>query len=172
MSERPYLLEGQKFQKSGMDASYTQESASNDLNEISLDRIKRIESGSHKIRPSEVCAMADLYHDPTLYNFYCTNVCEIGKKYIPKIETGELQKIVLKMLSSLNSIENTKNRLVDIAVDGEISDEEIDDFVHIQRQLNEISITVEALKLWVDKEIKDGKINMDKYNKSKERIGL
>lgn len=76
------------------------------------------------------------------------------------------------MLSSLNSIENTKNRLVDIAVDGEISDEEIDDFVHIQRQLNEISITVEALKLWVDKEIKDGKINMDKYNKSKERIGL
>lgn len=172
MSERPYLLEGQKFQKSRMDASYTQESASNDLNEISLDRIKRIESGSHKIRPSEVCAMADLYHDPTLYNFYCTNVCEIGKKYIPKIETGELQKIVLKMLSSLNSIENTKNRLVDIAVDGEISDEEIDDFVHIQRQLNEISITVEALKLWVDKEIKDGKINMDKYNKSKERIGL
>ena len=172
MSERPYLLEGQKFQKSRMDASYTQESASNDLNEISLDRIKRIESGSHKIRTSEVCAMADLYHDPTLYNFYCTNVCEIGKKYIPKIETGELQKIVLKMLSSLNSIENTKNRLVDIAVDGEISDEEIDDFVHIQRQLNEISITVEALKLWVDKEIKDGKINMDKYNKSKERIGL
>lgn len=172
MSERPYLLEGQKFQKSRMDASYTQESASNDLNEISLDRIKRIESGSHKIRPSEVCAMADLYHDPTLYNFYCTNVCEIGKKYIPKIETGELQKIVLKMLSSLNSIENTKNRLVDIAVDGEISDEEIDDFVRIQKQLNEISITVEALKLWVDKEIKDGKINMDKYNKSKERIGL
>nr|WP_300408710.1 XRE family transcriptional regulator [uncultured Ruminococcus sp.] len=172
MSERPYLLEGQKFQKSRMDASYTQESASNDLNEISLDRIKRIESGSHKIRPSEVCAMADLYHDPTLYNFYCTNVCEIGKKYIPKIETGELQKIVLKMLSSLNSIENTKNRLVDIAVDGEISDEEIDDFVRIQKQLNEISITVEALKLWVDKEIKDGKINMDKYNKSKEKIGL
>lgn len=171
MSERPYLLEGQKFQKSRMDANYTQDDASECLG-ISVDTIRRMEAGSREIKPSEVCAMADLYYDPTLYNFYCTNVCEIGKKYIPKIETGELQKIVLKMLSSLNSIENTKNRLVDIAVDGEISDEEIDDFVHIQRQLNEISITVETLKLWVDKEIKDGKINMDKYNKSKERIGL
>ena len=171
MSERPYLLEGQKFQKSRMDANYTQDDASECLG-ISVDTIRRMEAGSREIKPSEVCAMADLYYDPTLYNFYCTNVCEIGKKYIPKIETGELQKIVLKMLSSLNSIENTKNRLVDIAVDGEISDEEIDDFVRIQKQLNEISITVEALKLWVDKEIKDGKINMDKYNKSKEKIGL
>ena len=45
---------------------------------------------------------------------------------------------------------------------GEISDDELSDFAHIQRQLEQIDLTVESLKLWVANTIAEGKIDKDK----------
>ena len=40
----------------------------------------------------------------------------------------------------------------------------MEDFVHIQKELEKISITVETLQLWTERMIAMGKIDMDKYN--------
>ena len=53
----------------------------------------------------------------------------------------ELSSIVLEMLASLNSVSKSKDRLIEIAADGVISDDEIDDFIYIQNELERISIT-------------------------------
>ena len=63
----------------------------------------------------------------------------------------ELSSIVLEMLASLNSVSKSKDRLIEIAADGVISDDEIDDFIYIQNELERISITVETLQLWSEK---------------------
>ncbi|MDD5831972.1 MAG: XRE family transcriptional regulator, partial [Clostridiales bacterium] len=75
-----------------------------------------------------------------------------------------LSVIVLKMLDSLNQVAKEKDRLVEIAVDGRIDDEEIRDFVSIQEKLDRISVTVDTLRLWADKMLAEGSINMEVYN--------
>ncbi len=73
----------------------------------------------------------------------------------------ELSSIVLEMLASLNSVSKSKDRLIEIAADGVISDDEIDDFIYIQNELERISITVETLQLWSEKMLATGKINAE-----------
>ena len=50
------------------------------------------------------------------------------QKYIPEVKLKELSQITLEMLANLNSMEQEKNRLIEITVDGEISSDEKDDF--------------------------------------------
>ena len=94
-------------------------------------------------------------------------MCEIGQKYVPEIKTKDLAQIVLEMLSSLNSMKKSQERLIEITADGNIDDDEIKDFVFIQQELERISITVETLQLWVERMLADGKINLEKYNEIK-----
>ena len=51
------------------------------------------------------------------------------------------------MIASLNTVEAEKNALIEITSDGQITENELKDFARIQIKLNEISSTVEALKL-------------------------
>ena len=69
-------------------------------------------------------------------------MCEIGQKYVPEIKTKDLAQIVLEMLSSLNYMKKSQERLIEITADGNIDDDEIKDFVFIQQELERISITV------------------------------
>ena len=46
---------------------------------------------------------------------------------------------------------------------------EIDDFIGIQDNLEKISLTVEALRVWSEKMLADGKIDLDAYKEAKKR---
>ena len=102
--------------------------------------------------------MADCYKNPSLCNYYCSHECPIGQEYVPEVKFKELSQITLEMLASLNSLEKEKNRLIEITVDGVISDDELHDFEKIQDQLAQISLAIDSLQLWVQKALVDGKI--------------
>lgn len=128
------------------------------------ERLERIENGRFPITPDEVLLLSDIYGEPTLCNRYCAKECPIGRKYVPEIKVKDLTQIVLEMLSSLNSMKKRQERLIEITADGVIDDEEILDFVQIQKELERISVTVETLQLWVEQMLADEKINLEKYN--------
>ena len=111
----------------------------------------------------EVLIMADKYKRPTLCNYFCSQQCPIGQQYVPRVEIKELSSIVLEMLASLNSVGKMKDRLIEIAADGKIDRDEIDDFIYIQDELERISITVETLQLWAEKMLANGVIDPDAY---------
>ncbi len=73
--------------------------------------------------------MAEKYKQPSLCNYYCANQCPIGQHYVPEIKIKDLSQIVLEMLASLNSMENKKERLIEITVDGKITSDELEDFI-------------------------------------------
>ena len=133
-------------------------------NPIQPERLERIENGKFPINPEEVLLLSEIYGEPTLCNHYCSNECPIGEKYVPEVKVKDLAQIVLEMLSSLNSMKKNQERLIEITADGIIDDEEIKDFVFIQKELEHISITVETLQLWVEQMVADKKINLEKYN--------
>jgi hypothetical protein len=114
--------------------------------------------------PDEVLTMADKYKRPSLCNHYCSTQCPIGQQYVPEIKIKDLSQIVLEMLASLNAVQRQTDRLIEITADGEVSDEELVDFVTIQKGLERISITVETLQLWAEQMMDKGRINMEQYN--------
>ncbi|MCR5671516.1 MAG: helix-turn-helix transcriptional regulator [Butyrivibrio sp.] len=149
------------------EAGLTRAAASELIGTISESRIEKMETGKTSIYPEDVVDMAKAYNRPELCNYYCTHECRIGKENVPEVQPSSLSEIVLGMLSALNSLENQKDRLIDITADGMISDDELSDFANIQKQLEHIDQTVEALKIWVSSTINEGKINKEKLNSYK-----
>ncbi|MCR5388501.1 MAG: helix-turn-helix domain-containing protein [Lachnospiraceae bacterium] len=141
----------------------TREKASELLETIPPERIEKIENERVEPHPDEILIMAEKYKSPELCNYYCSNQCPIGMRYVPEIKVQDLSQIVLKMVDSLNKAQDNQRKLISITADGVIDDNEIDDFVDIQEQLEKISITVESLQIWTEQMIANGAINMEKY---------
>lgn len=156
-----------KYQLIREELGLTREKASDLLECISPDRIEKIESGKSMAHPDEVLTMSEKYKSPELCNSYCANECPIGRRYVPEVKVKDLSRIVLEMLASLNTIDKRKNRLIEITADGEIDESEIQDFVIIQEELEQISMTVEALQLWAEQMVATGKIDKDTLDRCK-----
>ena len=157
-----------RYQLAREELGLSREKASELLETIAPERIEKIENERTVPRPDEVLTMAEKYKRPSLCNYYCSRQCPIGQQYVPEIRSSELSDIVLKMLASLNAMDRKKERLIEIAADGTISKDEIDDFVRIQKELERISVTVETLQLWVEKMLANGRIDTEAYNKESE----
>ena len=166
-----------RYQLAREELGLSREKASELLETIAPERIEKIESERSLPRPDEVLIMeviedeegeATLHKTPSLCNYFCARQCPIGQQYVPEIRNSELSDIVLKMLASLNAMDRKKERLIEIAADGTISKDEIDDFVRIQKELECISVTVETLQLWVEKMLANGRIDTEAYNKESE----
>ena len=129
----------------------TREQAAERLGWINEDRLEKIEKDTAPARPEEVLQIAKVYQKPELCNRFCSEHCEIGMQYVPKIDLKDLSAIVLELLASLNGIQKKRERLIEIASDGIIRPDEMRDLDEIQAQLEKISVTTEALQLWVEK---------------------
>ena len=134
----------------------SREAASELMETISPERLVRIEGDSYLPHPEEVLEMAKGYKKPALCNYFCSQQCPIGRQYVPEIKINDLSRIVLGMLSSLNSMQREKDRLID--------NDELPDFIRIQRELEKMSVAVETLQLWVEQMMADGKIDMKRYS--------
>ena len=139
------------YQQYREEAGLTKKKASETMGIVSETRIEKIESEKTVPYPDEIMAMAQCYKAPDLCNYYCSNECPIGIKYVPQVQAKELTQIVLEVLATLNSLEKDKERLIEISADGEVSEEEEKDFGYIKDQLDRISMAVDSLQLWIDR---------------------
>lgn len=153
------------YQTSREELGYTRAEAAEKLGFISADRIEKIESEKTLPHPEEILAMADCYKAPSLCNYFCSHECPIGQEYVPEIKAKELSQITLEMLAALNNLAKRKERLVEITVDGEITEDEILDFVVIQEELDKMSLIIDSLNLWVSNTIAAGKLDKDLIQK-------
>ena len=56
-----------------------------------------------------------------------------------------------------------------ITVDGEVSKDELEDFIYIQEELERISIAVETLQLWSERMLATGVIDVEQYKALKRK---
>ena len=120
----------------------TREKAGELLQWITPERSERIESGKSNAHPDEVVLMAEKYQCPHLCNYFCANDCEIGQRTVPELKVQSLSRIVLSLLDNLNDLNAEKDRLIKIAADGEITPDELADFVAIKKELSELLETI------------------------------
>lgn len=83
---------------------------------------------------------------------------------------SELSNIILETIASLNEISPLTGRLIQIARDGKVTDDEIKDFAFISKKLDEVSLAINSLNLWVDKTAGENNINMDLLKAEKEKL--
>ena len=152
------------YQTTRENLKLSREAAEELLETVSAERIEKIESRRTLPHPDEVLIMAEKYKQPDLCNYYCARQCPIGQQYVPEVKIKDLSQIVLEMLASLNAMQNMKERLIEITVDGKISGDELADFVFIQKELERISIAVETLQLWSERMLATGAIDQAKYD--------
>lgn len=152
------------------EANLTREKASDLMDGVTASRIEKIEYEQQDPTPYDVIQMASCYKRPDLCNYYCSHKCEIGDKYVPSVEISTLPNIIIETIASLNDIHPLTNRLLQIARDGAISDEEIPDFALISSKLDDISAAIHALNLWVDKTISENELNADLLKEEREKL--
>ena len=153
------------YQVTREELGLSREKASELLDGISPERIEKIENEKSEPHPDEILAMSRAYKNPGLCNYYCSNGCPIGQKYVPEIKVKDLSQIVLEMVASLNSMQRKQERFIEIVADGKIEEDEIKDFVNIQEQLEKISLTVKSLQLWSEQMLVNNVIDREEYEK-------
>lgn len=147
------------YQISRENMELTRDTAAERLHFISADRIEKIESQKTEPHPEEILAMAECYKNPSLCNYFCSNECPIGQLHVPEIKAKDLSQITLEMLATLNKLVKEKDRLIEITVDGKLTEDEIPDFLAIKEQLDKMALAVDTLNLWVDEKIAEGAID-------------
>lgn len=139
------------FQLAREEAGFSRAKAS-EVTCIPESRIEKIDADESYALPVDVIAMAQAYDKPELNKYYCANICTIGKtEEIKPPEQKDLPQIALETLSLLNALNKEKDRFIDIAADGIISEEELPDFEKIQEKLQRMSETIASLQLWARK---------------------
>ena len=93
------------FQTAREEAGLTREKASEAIGYMSESVIEKIEYDQVMPDPQEVMDMAKAYRRPELINYYCSNMCAIGRQYMPEVKTTGLSQIVLHILASMNALE-------------------------------------------------------------------
>lgn len=148
----------------------TREKASENMTGVSDSRIEKIEYELQEPTPYDIIQMADCYKRPDLCNYYCSHKCAIGNRYVPEVEMSELSAIILETIASLNEINPLTSRLIQITRDGKITDDEIKDFAFISKKLDNISLAINSLNLWVDKTASENHLNIELLKAEKEKL--
>ncbi len=141
------------YQQTRESLELTREKAGELIPGFSPERIEKIENGRVQIQPEDVMLMAEYYKAPSLCNYYCVNECPIGRVHALRTESKELGQIAVETLNALNRVNRSKDRLLEIAEDGQVRPDEYEDFIHIKELLDRISISVANLQLWVNEQI-------------------
>ena len=155
------------YQLAREECGLTRDKASESMNDfISPEKLEKIENGRlQSITPDDVWELSKCYKKPELCNYYCTHECAIGRKIMPEVKSKELAQIAVETLNSLTKLNRERDRLLEIVVDGQVSDDEMNDFLSIKNTLEQISLSVGSLQLWIENTIADGKLDRKHFEK-------
>lgn len=121
---------------------------------MSEDAVKSTELGLEKHMPvDKAVLMADAYNAPDLLHHYCMHECPIGMAIPLSDEVHSIEHITVKLIKDLkvSELERLKDRLVDIAEDGQVSADETEDLKKIMEYLNRLSKTISELKILTER---------------------
>lgn len=120
---------------------------------ISASQLQDYELGITKcIPPDNILRMADLYRAPELKNLYCREMCPLGGD-VPVLELEDLDRITVRAMASLRKVAEMKESLLDITLDGVITEDEKPELRKILATLDEISAIAQSLKVWTEKNL-------------------
>ena len=126
---------------------------------MSASSVADAELGLTKFMPvDKAVLMADAYNAPHLLNHYCLNECPIGCRRPLSDEDLDIDRVTVRLLKNLkvSQLNDIKDKLLDIAEDGVISDEEKPDLKAVMEYLNELARALSELQTVSQKVLNGG----------------
>lgn len=117
---------------------------------MSVSAVADAELGLSKCMPvDKAVLMADLYKSPHLLNYYCLNECPIGCRRSISDQVLGIDRVTVKLLRDLkvDRLSEVKDTLLEIAADGQITDDEKPAFKDVLDYLDAVAKTVSELKI-------------------------
>lgn len=117
---------------------------------MSVSAVADAELGTTKCMPvDKAVLMADLYKSPQLLNYYCLHECPIGCRHSISDKVEDIDRVTVKLLKNLrvSELEEMKDKLLDIAEDGIISDDEKPEMREILQYLDTLAKIVSEMKI-------------------------
>jgi len=117
---------------------------------LSVSTLSNYELGITKFIPVEsVLMMADLYHAPELKAHYCKNVCPLGAEKDICLTAGSIESIAVKMacLNKSGKLDEISGKLLEIAQDGRVSDEERAELKGMAESLTGLTLLIQEMRL-------------------------
>lgn len=116
---------------------------------ISRSTLCKYESGEWTPPPDVILGMAKVYSKPDLPPQYCKNDCPIGQIYDHDITKKTLTTAVMQLLNAINGIEQECKRLIEIAADEQVTEDEVEDLTAILHRLIKVEHKIGNLKVSV-----------------------
>lgn len=120
---------------------------------IDRTRLARIEGGVLIPYPEKVWMMAQTYRAPQLCNHYCANLCPLGRKTITPCELLQIDRLTITVLAAMRGAGHVRDIILDIAGDGEITEEEVPQLEQVVKHLKAMERASMELRLWIAKYI-------------------
>lgn len=116
---------------------------------MSASSVADAELGLTKFMPvDKAVLMADAYNAPHLLNHYCLNECPIGCRRPLSDEDPDIDRVTVRLLKNLkvSQLNDIKEKLLDIAEDGVITDDEKPELKEVMAYLNELARVLSELQ--------------------------
>jgi DNA-binding XRE family transcriptional regulator len=146
-----------------IDAGLSQECAAAEAH-VGRRSLSRYEIMPEKANPQVILNLARVYQSDEMIEWYCTDICEIGKIKHCKIRANDLAIAGLRWLKELQDVNAVKDRLLSILCDGRVDSSELEDLLLVMKEIDEFEAAVHALRIKVHHE-------MDKLAKRKAACG-
>ena len=120
-----------------------------DIMGISESSLADYELGLTKVVPvDKVVLMADLYKAPWLKSMYCKTECPIGRGLPMPVESVGVERVTLQLLHALDDgkIDEVKEDILRIGLDGKIDETEICELKDIMSHLDMLSKAISELR--------------------------
>jgi transcriptional regulator with XRE-family HTH domain len=108
-----------------------------------------------QVPPDAVVMMADLYRAPELKGHYCAHECPIGRGMPIATKVSGIELIAVRVLKALSQgdVDEAKTKLIDIAQDGKITDDEIPTLKWLLSYLDSVARALGELRLTCQKSL-------------------
>ena len=105
------------------------------------------ENGHSIVPPEVVLKMSEVYEQQVLCTQHCAKRCPIGQIFAHDVEERGLESAVLRLLKEHTDVRFVRDRLIEIAADGVVDEQELPDFEKIMVELLELEKTIGTMKL-------------------------
>ena len=134
------------------EAGLSLESAA-ELTDVPRKAISKYEVCPEVAPPERILKLSEAYKNKDLLEWYCTDVCPIGKEQHCKIVVNGLSSAAMTFLTELDDVQSIKKLLMRVTCDGKIDATEIEDTSRFMAEIEHIERAIHALKSKVAQEL-------------------
>jgi len=130
----------------------SQERAS-ELSDIPKKALAKYEVYPEEAPPERILKLSQTYKDPEILEWYCTDVCPVGKSCHSKLVVNDLSGAAMKVIKETDDLHGLSKLIMEMFWDGKIDESELIDLEKVMTEIEHTERAIHALRAKVAQEM-------------------